>query len=58
MDGNNSLKQIGATVREREDLFDSRTIDSDRWITAEEVDHFKNEVAEVLPTMSFNGEYN
>ncbi|KAF8345218.1 hypothetical protein F5887DRAFT_885107 [Amanita rubescens] len=46
MDGNNSLKRIGATVREREDLFDSRTIDSDRWITAKEVDQFKNEVAE------------
>ena len=48
MDGNNSLKRIGATVRQRDDLFDSRTIDSDRWITAEEVDRFKNEVAQVF----------
>jgi len=47
MDGNNSLKRIGPTVRKREELFDSRTIDSDRWLTAEEVDHFKNEVAQV-----------
>ncbi|KAF8344863.1 hypothetical protein F5887DRAFT_1061987 [Amanita rubescens] len=46
MDGNNSLKRIGPTVRKREELFDSRTIDSDRWLTAEEVDHFKNEVAQ------------
>ena len=48
MDGNNSLKRIGATVRQRDDLFDSWTIDSDRWITAEEVDRFKNEVAQVF----------
>jgi len=29
IDGNNSLKHIGATVRHCEDLFDSRAIDSD-----------------------------
>jgi hypothetical protein len=47
MDGNNSLKRIGATVRPHDHLFDSRSIDSDRWISAEEVDIFKNEVSEV-----------
>lgn len=48
IDGNNSLKRIGAKVRHREDLFDSRAINSDRWIMAEEVDRFKNEVAQVF----------
>jgi hypothetical protein len=47
MDGNNSLKRIGASVRPHDELFDSRTIDSDHWLTAEEVDRFKDEVAEV-----------
>ena len=57
MDGNNSLKRIGATVRQHDDLFDSQTIDSDWWIMAEEVDRFKNEVAQVfthITIMSWN----
>lgn len=47
MDGNSSLKQINASVWPHDELFDSRTIDSDHWLTAEEVDRFKDEVAEV-----------
>ena len=47
MDGNSSLKQINASVWPHDELFDSRTIDSDHWLMAEEVDHFKDEVAEV-----------
>lgn len=50
MDGNNSLKRVGATPREHEELFDSRTIDSNHWIGAEEVNHFKDEVAQVRNT--------
>ena len=47
MDGNSSLKRINASVRPHDELFDSQTIDSNHWIMAEEVDHFKDEVAEV-----------
>lgn len=47
MDGNNSLKRIGTSIRAHEDLFDSRSIKSDRWLTADEVDCFKDEVAAV-----------
>ena len=47
MDGNNSLKHIAASIRVNQDLSDSRTIDSDRWITADEVNRFKDEVAQV-----------
>ena len=58
MDGNNSLKRIGASIRGNQELSDSRTIDSDRWITADEVDRFKDEVAEVgyyvFPEISTN----
>lgn len=50
MDGNNSLKRVGATLRARQELFDSRSIDSDRWISAEEVNRFKDEVTEVRDT--------
>ena len=47
MDGNSSLKWINASVQPHDELFDSRTIDSDHWIPAKEVDRFKDEVAEV-----------
>ena len=50
MDGNNSLKRVGATLRARQELFDSRSIDSDRWISAEEVNRFKDEVTKVRDT--------
>lgn len=44
IDGNNSLKRLGSTVRNCQDLPDSRTLSSDRWLTAEEVDKYKDEV--------------
>ncbi|TFK67054.1 hypothetical protein BDN72DRAFT_745808, partial [Pluteus cervinus] len=46
MDGNNSLRRIGAAMHgtKHVDHLDTRTINSDWWITPEEVDLFKNEV--------------
>jgi hypothetical protein len=44
MDGNNSLKRLGTSVRGLNDLLDTRSIVSDRWIPSEEVDQFKDEV--------------
>ena len=55
MDGNNSLKRIGSSIRTHDDLFDSHSIHSNCWITPEEVNCFKDEVAQVssllLPMM-------
>jgi hypothetical protein len=44
MDGNNSLKRLGETVRNQTARIDTRTLKSDRWLSAEEVDVFKDEV--------------
>jgi hypothetical protein len=44
IDGNNSLKRLGASVRGVNDRIDSRTVLSDRWLMPEEVDRFKDEV--------------
>ena len=44
IDGNNSLKRLGTSVRNTNDRLDSRTIVSDRWLTPEEVNRFKDEV--------------
>jgi hypothetical protein len=44
IDGNNSLKHLGTSVRGINDRIDSRTVISDRWLTPEEVDRFKDEV--------------
>ncbi|KAM6494952.1 hypothetical protein JOM56_009575 [Amanita muscaria] len=44
MDGNNSLKRLGSIIRNCNPRLDSRTLDSDQWIPAEEVDAFKDEV--------------
>ena len=44
IDGNNSLKRLGTSVRGVNDRLDSRTILSDHWLTPEEVDRFKDEV--------------
>ena len=44
IDGNNSLKRLGTTIRNTNERLDSRTIVSDRWITPEEVNRFKDEV--------------
>ncbi|KAF8330271.1 hypothetical protein F5887DRAFT_1064156 [Amanita rubescens] len=44
IDGNNSLKRISASIRGTQEMPDSRSIQSDRWITSHEVDQFKDEV--------------
>lgn len=44
IDGNNSLKRLGSTVRNAKECLDSRTILSDHWISSEDVDRFKDEV--------------
>jgi hypothetical protein len=44
IDGNNSLKRLGTSVRNSNDRLDSRTVVSDRWLTAEAVNRFKDEV--------------
>ena len=44
IDGNNSLKRFGPEIMKYEERPDSRTILSDWWLTAAEVDKFKGEV--------------
>jgi hypothetical protein len=48
IDGNNSLKRLGETVRNQTARLDSHTLESDRWLSAEEVDVFKDEVKSSL----------
>ena len=57
MDGNNSLKQIGPSIQAHEDLFNSRSIDSDRWVSVEDVDRFKDEIGEVSKCSFFLSEF-
>lgn len=45
MDGNNSLKLVDSTFRAGQPRFDNRKTESFRWLTATEVDVFKDEVA-------------
>lgn len=44
MDGNNSLKWLGMAVHNKAARLDNRSLESDLWITPQEVNHFKNEV--------------
>jgi hypothetical protein len=44
MDGNNSLRRMGADIRKYELRPDSRTLTSDRWLKPDEVNRFKDEV--------------
>ena len=44
IDGNNSLKQLGSTVWNCQDLPDSRGFLSDHWLTAEQVNKYKDDV--------------
>ena len=57
MDGNNSLKRIGPSIRAHDDLCDSHSIDSDRWVSAEDVDCFKDEIGEVSKCSFFLSEF-
>jgi hypothetical protein len=47
MDGNNSLKLVDSYFRRGQQRSDRRSIQSDMWITPEEVDIYKDEVASV-----------
>ena len=44
IDGNNSLKRLGTSVCGVNDRLDTRSITSDRWVSMEDVDRFKDEV--------------
>lgn len=44
MDGNNSLKLVDSTFRAGSSRTDDRNSTSSRWINAEDVDRFKDEV--------------
>jgi hypothetical protein len=43
-DGNNSLRRIAAPMHNMKTRLDSRIIESDRWLSPEEVNQFANEV--------------
>jgi hypothetical protein len=47
MDGNNSLKLVDSLFRRGQQWIDSRTITSGKWVTPEEVDVFKDEIANI-----------
>lgn len=49
MDGNNSLKLVDATFRAGTPRKDDRILSSPRWLTPEQVDVFKDEVARSAP---------
>lgn len=49
MDGNNSLKLVDATFRAGTSRKDDRILSSPRWLTPEQVDVFKDEVAKSAP---------
>jgi hypothetical protein len=44
MDGNNSLRRWAASAHNNSARIDTRTIESDRWLSAAEVNRFANEV--------------
>ena len=52
MDGNNSLKQTDASLRELHERHDPRTHRSDYWVMPEEVDVFQHE-AKAQPQVMF-----
>jgi nucleoid-associated protein YgaU len=49
MDGNNSLKLVDATFRAGTPWKDDHILPSPRWLTPEQVDVFKDEVAKSAP---------
>ena len=50
IDGNNSLKRLGTSVHGVNERLDTRSITSDRWVSAEAVDCFKDEVPSRVST--------
>jgi hypothetical protein len=57
IDGNNSLKRLGTSIRGVEDRVDTRAIKSDRWVPTEEVDRFKDEVKPQVSVPHMNQYY-
>lgn len=53
MDGNNSLKLMDSTFWPGSSHIDDRITTSSQWITAEDVDRFKDEVATSLKKVTF-----
>jgi len=53
MDGNNSLKLVDSTFLAGLSRIDDRMSTSSRWITPEDVDRFKDEVASSLKKVTF-----
>jgi hypothetical protein len=53
IDGNNSLRRMSGTMRNTMTRIDSRVIKSDRFITPEEVDRFKDEVQSSVSVYCF-----
>lgn len=53
MDGNNSLKLVDSAFRSGLSRIDDRMSTSSRWITPEDVDRFKDEVANSLKKVKF-----
>ena len=44
MDGNNSLRRLGPAFHNTTARIDSRSLESDRWLTPQEVNRFAHEV--------------
>jgi hypothetical protein len=53
MDGNNSLKLVDNTFKSGLSRIDDRMSTSSRWITPDDVDRFKDEVANSLKKVKF-----
>ena len=47
MDSNNSLKLVDSLFRWGDQHLDSRTIQSEKWVTPEEVNIFKDEISNI-----------
>ena len=54
IDGNNSLKRISSAIRGMEALSDSRSIHSNWWLAADEVDRFKDEVLNTVSNILYS----
>ncbi len=54
MDGNNSLKRVKSSVRGQEERPDLREVISDRWLSAAEVNKFKDETQDTVSIIQYN----
>src|SRR6266550_3328977 len=51
---NNSLKRVKSSVRGQEERPDSREVISDRWLSAAEVNKFKDETQDTVSIIQYN----